>query len=52
MQLSRRSFFTYSAGGALALVVVDPLTGAHVALADALASGHASLLVGGHGLPC
>lgn len=39
MQLSRRSFFTYSAGGALALVVVDPLTGAHVALADALPGG-------------
>ncbi|SDL11559.1 multicopper oxidase domain-containing protein [Tessaracoccus oleiagri] len=39
MQFSRRSFFTYSAGGALALVVVDPLTGAHVALADALPGG-------------
>ncbi|WP_237565720.1 multicopper oxidase family protein [Ornithinimicrobium cerasi] len=37
MQLSRRSFLTYTAGGALALVLVDPVTGARTVMADGLA---------------
>ncbi|MFK5633785.1 multicopper oxidase family protein [Ornithinimicrobium sp. LYQ103] len=34
MKLSRRSFLTYTAGGALTLFLVDPRTGARVALAE------------------
>ena len=39
MQLSRRSFLTYTAGGALTLVLVDPRTGARVALAEEVPGG-------------